>query len=830
MKIDKIILYKYRRLFLNNIERLEYTPIAPVQVIIGRNMCGKSSLLKELTPLPAEVKKEFKDGGYKEIHISHNGSNYILTSKIENNRVTHSFIKDNEELNDGRNKTIQLELVKTYFNLTPQIVDILLNKNKFTTMSPFERKKWFSDMSSIDYTYPISVYNKIKSRYRDIVGGIKLSTDNLVSTESKLNNTELIDKYIKDKEVLEQVKDHISSLYVLNNDSNTTLEETYNKFNSEISNMEKLLSIPLETSLTKNDVKTLIDNTKIKLEHTLKEIELTHKELDLIETTKNYGEEDKLKEEYNNINNKYIELTKDLYNNIHNDVKQNVIEDNLYKDYEVFTSLSAHLMENINNLTQYDYCKDISKDELTKLKSDQVAYSNKLIGLNKRLELITIDKDKMVNNSKDENNKATCPICSHNFILNYDPKLVEKYEKDIESLNNEISNISKENYKLIEYLANIEKRYLILDSIKSIIRSNPNLKYIWITMLSEVNINTISSEELQSLVNKYLLFMDKWKWIGTYRHTLEDIKNKLKFISDTKKMNISLEQSRVEILNKKLFELSTSSTIMKDIISKNEKYLKTLENINNAFYNLSKSITNYRISMEKLSIDLRNNYLMELVNIIKEDIKVIDNEISKFKSAKDLILNEKKKIEEYKGKEKVLKLLEKELSPSEGLIAKSINSFLNIFVEEMNEVISNIWTYDIELLPCDIDNENGYDLDYKFRVKVDGNEIIEDVSKLSSSGQEIVDLAYRLVFAKYMGLESIPLMLDEFGSSFDKSHRTKAYEVIDRILGSEYGQIFLICHFESLYGTLRNMDVNILDPNNIELGYVTEKNSKFKIN
>ena len=192
MKICKIILYKYRRLSLNNIERLEYTPENNVQVIIGRNMCGKSSLLKELTPLPAELKKEFKDGGYKEIHIFHNSSNYTLVSKIEDGKQTHSFKRDGIELNDGSTRKVQLELVKQYFNLTPNIVDILLNKDNFTSMSPLERKRWFSEMSSIDYTYPVSVYNEVRTRYRDIVGGIKLSGDNIVSIESKLNNEDLL--------------------------------------------------------------------------------------------------------------------------------------------------------------------------------------------------------------------------------------------------------------------------------------------------------------------------------------------------------------------------------------------------------------------------------------------------------------------------------------------------------------------------------------------------------------------------------------------------------------------------------------------------------------
>ena len=94
MKIDKIILYRYRRLSLNSIERLEYTPENNIQVIIGRNMSGKSSLLKELSPLPPELKKEFKDEGYKEIHISRMRKPVFLV-KLRDIRKTQLCEKDN---------------------------------------------------------------------------------------------------------------------------------------------------------------------------------------------------------------------------------------------------------------------------------------------------------------------------------------------------------------------------------------------------------------------------------------------------------------------------------------------------------------------------------------------------------------------------------------------------------------------------------------------------------------------------------------------------------------------------------------------------------------
>ena len=129
------------------------------------------------------------------------------------------------------------------------------------------------------------------------------------------------------------------------------------------------------------------------------------------------------------------------------------------------------------------------------------------------------------------------------------------------------------------------------------------------------------------------------------------------------------------------------------------------------------------------------------------------------------------------------------LSPESGLIAKSINSFLNGYLSEMNTIINSVWSYNMELLPCEVDSEN--DLNYKFKVKVNHDEIIEDISKLSSSMQEIVNLAFKIVFVKYLGLAGYPLILDEFGRTMDAEHRQSAYDIIDRVLSHSFNQISL---------------------------------------
>ncbi len=55
-----------------------------------------------------------------------------------------------------------LNLVKEYFNLTPKYNNIILGTEKLTAMSTNERKNILREMSTVDYSYGIYLYNTLK--------------------------------------------------------------------------------------------------------------------------------------------------------------------------------------------------------------------------------------------------------------------------------------------------------------------------------------------------------------------------------------------------------------------------------------------------------------------------------------------------------------------------------------------------------------------------------------------------------------------------------------------------------------------------------------------
>lgn len=184
MRITRLKLSGFRRMALNNVLTFEITPTEPIQMILGTNGSGKSSLIYELTPLPADPAAYLPDG-CKTIEITHRGSFYVLTSNFAVTKV-HSFVKDGEELNPGGGVTVQREFVKKEFDITPEIHELLTGIERFTEMVPGRRRDWFTRLSDISYDYALAVFKKLAERSRDVSGALKLNKKRLVSESAKV--------------------------------------------------------------------------------------------------------------------------------------------------------------------------------------------------------------------------------------------------------------------------------------------------------------------------------------------------------------------------------------------------------------------------------------------------------------------------------------------------------------------------------------------------------------------------------------------------------------------------------------------------------------------
>ena len=156
------------------------------------------------------------------------------------------------------------------------------------------------------------------------------------------------------------------------------------------------------------------------------------------------------------------------------------------------------------------------------------------------------------------------------------------------------------------------------------------------------------------------------------------------------------------------------------------------------------------------------------------------------------------------------------LSPKVGYIAELFSQHYNLIIRSMNRVIQTIISYPFELmeLPTDTDQST---LDYRFKVSINHESVIDDVSLCSGGQREVIDLAFRLVALDTLGLRDHVLYLDEFGHAMDAVHRKTAYELIyQELIHDKFTQAFIATHHMDVAGSFQT-DTTVLCQQNINI-------------
>lgn len=798
MIIKKLILHKYKRFFLTGIETLTYQPEKTMQIIVSKNGAGKSSLLQELNPLPADIKRNYYEGGYKYIEILHYGKLYKISSGM-NKSQRHSMILDDVELNPGGTKKVQLDLVKEHFNITSNIMDILLNHTRLTTMSPLDRKKWLSEISTIDYEYPIKIYNRIKSQHRDILGAMKLAQDELIKLSNSKLNQEQLSLLLEQRDKLVEFHRHILPLYHLKKD--VSKENDLIDIRINVNRLEENINY-CKPERTLAVVNTELTSLLTKKEVIETEIKTTTKTIDDLEKLNIDMDPEQIKENIKSLTDNLNEVMKSCYLDLH--------PEHIVTYYNVYRDSLIELKPLINELSEYDQYRLIPKQEQDELlaKIEQCDISIKSL----RNTITHLDNQlARLEKGEDIELPIRCPVCSAHFPY----KIIEHKKTHIEEekaiLKRDLDVLIKEGNKYLELKKGILQKNTIIQNMREVVREAAIIKPIWTEVFSQFDIHIATTETMVRKLDKMLLDLEDWSKATEIYKEKQMLENKYQAYQEVSASKTSIHKDKFQSYVDKLDKLTKEKNELISSIKKVEDEIDMLKIVEKDILVIKDYLEHYKQSNREELRERRNTLLSGLMDYIQYIVLDMDKNIREYDINLLRIKEQETRLALYKKQDRLLNYMVKSLSPTEGLIAKSINSFLQVFVKEMNSIINKIWSYDLELLPCEIGENN--DLDYKFRVRVNNDEVIEDVSRLSTGMKEIVDLAFRIVFIKYKKLSETPLYLDEFGHGFDKNHRTIAYNVIDKILSSDYPQVFIVCHYESLYGSFKNVDFNVLDNN-----------------
>jgi len=815
MYIENLTLSRYKRLFLAYINKLEYTPEKRINIIVGKNGSGKSSTLKELTPLPANLTKDYDEDGYKKITIKHKGSKYVLTSGIVG-KNKHSFMVDNEELNPAGTRKVQLMLVKEHFNLTQDIHDTLIGLKNFTSMSTVERKNWFTNISTVDYTYAIGVYNKIKQRHRDIVGALKISQTELTKGSDSIKTEEEINSIKGEIKILKEIldlamssKEQFRSPVDIDETKLMMLVDMGYKVLSELNKPDLDVDIDVAIGSISNEI-TLLKNEIEKQNKILKD-------LMFMEDTKDSSDAKLIDETILELQKKISTLEDSFIVKIPRDDLPEFINSFNYRYQDIIVILNEISIRN-----DADYDIDLYKKNLTDI---DVINANINTFVNLR-ETLFKTKDSMEHNR--DHNEVECVKCGNIWSIGYDEKEYKIVIDKIDKLSVKIEKLKKRLDELNEVVSTFKEKITYTKQLLSIKDNETNL---------------YNKQVLEHVLDKYNVLTES-KAIIDYMYK---VKNN---VAELEKIPIYVKEYEMHLKDKEILEVkrkmeveyfNTNKDNIEEELSNNKVRLKELDNKLNSVKSyksnlsiLTKISDTLIDSIKKLNSNKQVEISMARNNSLNESIKVINLEISKLESIisdslynSKLIENNKEKVIELDKRKKATALLLEVMSPNNGLIAKSITQFLDMFINDMNSIINKVWNYSIDVLPCKIDD--GVDLDYKFEVRVDGRNVMEDVSKTSSSMKEIINLAFKIVSMKYLNMEDYPLYLDEYAASFDAHHAIKAYDGIETLASSSFNQIFMISHYESTYTRFSDCDISVLDAENILLNGDMEINRVLKL-
>jgi DNA repair exonuclease SbcCD ATPase subunit len=765
MIITKLILRDYKRLRLAGIKDLTYTPNHGTNQILGTNGVGKSSLLLELSPLPANIKKNYGKDGYKEIHILLGKDTYVLI----NDGSVHSFKLNEEELNFNNLVTTQRNLVKEHFKITDDIHKVVTGIQRLSSMSANDRKKYLTNISKVDYTYAIKLFHKLRDRRRDVMGGIKILQTKLSTIETNIVDDEVLNKLKKDKEVLSTLN---KQLYAQQKD--VTLKEVdLSTFVKRVESGIKALS-----KLEKPDGNIdILKGTLIQIDSRISDI-LTElpKLTDLPSNAELQDITEKL-EGYKEVNTFNIPLNK--RNGVYSHVKEEL--DTLHT-----------IGNNLTNTTIFKYT-------LTEYKNKKVLVEHSLSSLKE--QVIELERVLHTQLEYEQSDDVTCPKCAHEFKIGYDKRLLNISKEKLESVYKKITTLEKEHKTISEDIEILTRHHEALEKLDTLLK-HPHLAYF-----KDVLVNNVVDPGMYiTTINQILDSLQRLDGATELYTSMEKLTAK----QDT---NREVLLSRKKELEKELSELYSKKQGVMTSISKIAKYTeleKQLVNNKEQLHLLLKQYRGYR----KLKVEqLRQDYIQKVLEITENETTLIDrtlNNVNYYKREKESILKE---IDGYLVIKTTLDETIKALSPDSGIIADSINGFLHGIVDNMNKLIRGIWSYRLEVLPCGVDNT---DLDYLFKVKVE-EDTVDDVSACSTGQKEIIDYVFKLVTMEYIGIGRYPVLDDEPFINLDPVHRDKALHLLQRLVDSgEIEQRFVISHMDGSYVSTADTTVYLGTDENFE--------------
>lgn len=814
----------YLRLKPNGITRFRLDIDNPYQIIIGSNGSGKSSIMKELTPLPGNH-KQFSKNGYKIIFLEFNGEFYKLTNdfstKLSNfQRTDPTGEVVLEELNPSGNVTTQRKLAYDMFKYEQEVASVITHESdeyKFTKMNKHKRREWMLRLGNIGLDYAIKLHKVVRNETNAQASVIKHLKKRIGDESAKKITQEELLELERKSSLLTQEITELMSATIPNTESKRVLLDRIKTGINQLNESTKtvLKRRPIDTMTNPFGANTNPEEFLISMKYKL--MDLKERKNDLSErVNKLYDEYKRISDVIKALHENAAKSVQDLQSELAAkeltlaELNSNIFIANTNGHIELamgtrdefrleFEAIVDDLLENPNNhLNQEQY-----KNNIIQIGK----YKDSLFTLDNRLSQLQHQMEHMVNEGLTQ-----CPECGHKWFPMVNATM-DDVALAISDITNRIEDHKKTIESMTEYNLSYEKRRTSLTEINSLRKQVQHAPFI--DYLLECEFWNKTNTWLKQSVAQWHNDCSVRLRIKQLADTMDVLKGAIDTAANVSPDSITSE--RLDDINNEINDLLNQTITIDSTIEDYQKYLSDMTDMASVFNAGKVTLEQMMRDMEELCAATINEEIDKSIADNQISLSNITNAFNNAKAVASIIESLSNDLAKSEERFVLLSLIERELSPTSGMIAAIISDFISMFVEQMNSVIKQIWTSRLEILPCgfDPDDKESGELDYRFPM-ITGLETAGDVNEGSRAQKDVVDFAFTLVVYLYLGMDNYPLYLDELGPTMDDVHRVRIGQFVKSLMETNaHSQMFMISHYISSHGIFSSAEYCLLNENNI---------------
>ena len=798
------------RRFDENIHTITWNIQEGFNFILGTNGSGKSSLVMLMNPkAPAPV--EFGPEGKRVYVLEDNGKTYTLTSKY-GKKAVHTFDVNGEALCENATAKVFDELVETHLGYTDEIHKIITGKNKFSTMSEMDRKRWMMEMSGMDLKFVNELYGLIKDELRDRKGAYRLVKKKYDEYADKTPDKEMI-KVLEIR--INTAKKELTDLMYHRDPSALPLASTTSSIETIHGDINKVYDI-LKRAEVPRPIITVDCNTAEELSIRLGELQAKRNNLD--------KEKQDVLVQLDNCNKLEAQVA-DLDGRSVDSLRKELvgIDSELNKLRNVSRTFDFDL--NCNPSLIYDACKTVEL-EITGLSGDS-NFDDRIIPRDQwgEHEHVTNDlirtKSHKLSKIEEIGDELThmanadhvdCPNCNLEFVPGLDPSRFDKLKALISKLAGEVEELTEVIHGKTQIIeAIVDRRYRdrqLRDMRARHPQLSPLFNYIIERDFLMENRSMILSSlrEFESNVRDIVTMSNLEESRGSATNALEIVKNIERLEGVT--------NSAVD-LDAKYNQLNGAHGETCDVIGELTAYLKYISLVGRG----DKSVQDKLGELDKLEASHEaatlNDFIDGTVGNMQYNLAKDTDTLEREKNVHVRIQNILLDMNSVKDELDVYIAAEKTLNANTGVIGIAIKGFIGVFVDTVNSLLSQIWEHPFSIRSCVDDNGK---ITYKFPMYIKGALKGKDPSEGSSAQKEVINLIYALTVMERKGMMGWCLFLDELTGAFDERHRANTTRFLQNLIETgRCGQIFYVSHDVMEYAGAGTADAIVLNADNITI-------------